>query len=317
MLCALGITLALHCTAGARHGAAVRVLAAGALPALATTLYLTFSRGGLVAALLGIVVYAVVAHPRRLPLALLAAGLPTAVAVKAAYDADGLATGELVAGEGQRVALVVLACTIGAIALRALGCLADRRIDAISVSPRARRLAWAGMAVATCAVLVATDVPQRLDDQRREFLEVRSVGSTGDQRDRLDEAAASGRIQHWDVARATFREHSLTGTGAGTYRLEWERERDIPKNVADAHSLYLEIAAELGMPGLVLLAAGAARAARGRRVAPARGGAPRPRGLHRGRRWRCSCTPGSTGTGRCRRCSCGSSPSRESSAQRP
>ena len=85
--------------------------------------------------------------------------------------------------------------------------------------------------------------------------------------------------QHWDVARAVFREHSLTGSGAGTFRLEWERERDIPMNVTDAHSLYLEMLAELGWPGLLLLAVALAAAARHRGGAPARLRAPRARGV--------------------------------------
>jgi len=73
--CAIGMVLALHCTAGARQGVAARVLGAGALPVIATALYLTFSRGGIVAALLGVALYALLALPRRLPFALLTAGI--------------------------------------------------------------------------------------------------------------------------------------------------------------------------------------------------------------------------------------------------
>jgi hypothetical protein len=254
VLCAMGITLALHCAAGARQGVAVRILGAGALPVIATTLYLTFSRGGIIAALLGIVVYSVLAHPRRLPLALLAAGLPTALAVKTAYDSDGLATDHLIASETHRVALVVLACSVGAMALRAICCLADRRIDAIPVGGRARRVAWLVAAAVTCATVIVTDLPQRADAQRHAFFEEQEVGGTGDQRDRLSDFGANGRVQHWDVARAVFREHTLMGSGAGTFRLQWERDRDIKMNVVDAHSLYLEVLAELGWPGLLALA---------------------------------------------------------------
>lgn len=256
--CAVGLTLALHCAAGARQGVAARVLGAGALPVLATTLYLTFSRGGILAAALGVVLYIVLAHPRRLPMALLAGGIPTVIAVKAAYDADALATGRNVAGEAHDVALVVIACTLGAMLLRALCVLADRRIDAVVVSRRARRITLLSAAAAAAAALVfvslATDLPDRLDDQRREFLDARSVGGTGDQRDRLSDAGANGRIQHWEVARDAFRAHPLTGTGAGTFVFEWERERNTGMNVTDAHSLYLEMLAELGWPGMLLLA---------------------------------------------------------------
>ncbi len=255
VLCGVGITLALHCTAGARQSVPARVLGAGALPVLATVLYLTFSRGGLVAAAIGVVLYVALAHPRRLALALLAAGVPTAIAVMRAYAADGLATGEFIADEAQQVGVVTAACSLGAMALRAFCCLADVRIDRVRVSPLALRTALVCTAAVTGAVLLATGVPQQLDDQRREFFDIRSrLEGTGDQRDRLSQAAANGRVQHWEVARAVFQANSLTGTGAGTFRLEWERERDIPLNVADAHSLYLEMLAELGGPGLLLLA---------------------------------------------------------------
>ena len=131
VFCAIGSVLALHCTAGARQPAAVRVLAAGALPVLATTLYFTFSRGGIVAAAIGVVAYVALAHPRRLPVALLASAIPTFVAVRVAYGADGLATEEYARFTGQAadVTLAVAACALGAMALRALGLLADRRLD--------------------------------------------------------------------------------------------------------------------------------------------------------------------------------------------
>jgi O-antigen ligase len=42
--------------------------------------------------------------------------------------------------------------------------------------------------------------------------------------------------------------------GRGGFRVEWLRERSIDEVVVDAHSLYLETAAELGLVGLAALA---------------------------------------------------------------
>ena len=42
------------------------------------------------------------------------------------------------------------------------------------------------------------------------------------------------------------------GTGAGTYEFAWLREARSDRSVRDAHSLYIELAAETGIPGLVL-----------------------------------------------------------------
>jgi O-antigen ligase len=52
----------------------------------------------------------------------------------------------------------------------------------------------------------------------------------------------------------TFAHHPVAGVGAGGFAVEWLRERDIAETVRDAHSLYIETAAELGLVGLAALA---------------------------------------------------------------
>ena len=61
------------------------------------------------------------------------------------------------------------------------------------------------------------------------------------------------RPAYWRVAVDDAAEHPLLGTGAGTFDDYWLLHRPIPAYVRDAHSLYLETAAELGAVGLVLL----------------------------------------------------------------
>ncbi len=46
----------------------------------------------------------------------------------------------------------------------------------------------------------------------------------------------------------------LKGAGAGTYQTLWNADRSRPAYVINAHSLYLQAMAELGLPGLLLLA---------------------------------------------------------------
>ena len=50
-----------------------------------------------------------------------------------------------------------------------------------------------------------------------------------------------------------FRDHPIAGSGAGTFVREWYQHRRIRADVQDAHSLYLETLAELGVIGLALL----------------------------------------------------------------
>ena len=47
-----------------------------------------------------------------------------------------------------------------------------------------------------------------------------------------------------------FADHPLNGVGSGGFAVEWLQRRDIAEGVRDAHSLYLETAAELGLVGL-------------------------------------------------------------------
>ncbi|HZJ29747.1 MAG TPA: hypothetical protein VFD37_07150, partial [Solirubrobacterales bacterium] len=65
----------------------------------------------------------------------------------------------------------------------------------------------------------------------------------------------------------------ITGAGSAGFRAEWLRERPVEESAVDAHSLPLETAAELGLPGLLALAmllAGGGLAARDARRADPR-----------------------------------------------
>ena len=55
------------------------------------TLYFTFSRGGIAAAIVGVVLYMALSHPRGLVGALPAVGLPVAFALQQAYGSELLA----------------------------------------------------------------------------------------------------------------------------------------------------------------------------------------------------------------------------------
>lgn len=84
-------------------------------------------------------------------------------------------------------------------------------------------------------------------------------------------AAAGDRAAYWHVARDVAAAHPLGGTGAGTFAIDYNR---LPA-AHDAHSLYLQAAAELGAVGLLLVVALVALplavALRRRLVAPAAG----------------------------------------------
>jgi O-antigen ligase len=72
--------------------------------------------------------------------------------------------------------------------------------------------------------------------------------------------AGGDRPDYWRVAWAQFEENALLGGGAGAFHEYWLEHRPDPAeldtpHVLDAHSLYLETLAELGLVGLALLVA--------------------------------------------------------------
>jgi O-antigen ligase len=65
--------------------------------------------------------------------------------------------------------------------------------------------------------------------------------------------AMGDRAAFWKVAVSDASSHTLLGSGAGSFDDYWLVHRTIGAFVEDAHSLYLETAAELGLVGLTLL----------------------------------------------------------------
>ena len=69
----------------------------------------------------------------------------------------------------------------------------------------------------------------------------------------FSDLSGAGRHDFWRVAIDAFEEKPLAGHGAGTYEFSWDKLRSIELPVHDAHSLYLEAFAELGLIGGLLV----------------------------------------------------------------
>lgn len=260
---AIGVILCLHLASRAAGPRLPRVLAAGAIPLLAATVYFTFSRGAIAAGLLGVMAYMLIGRPRGLASGLLAVLPATAVALVVAYDADLLATANpttrAATDQGHEVAGVLVACMVGAVVLRAALIRLDRtaaRMPPLSDSTRRRvRIATIGGAVAVVVVAVALGLPGEIKQQYDRFAEGDPVSTSGDFRERLTQPGSAARVRQWEVSLDQFERASLTGEGAGSYEIAWNRERPVLSTVVDAHSLYLEVLGELGLIGLVLIVA--------------------------------------------------------------
>jgi O-antigen ligase len=263
VLAAIGLVLCLALTTRDRERPGARVLAAAALPTMAATLALTYSRGALLVAAAGAAVYVVLSRQRGLLTGVPVAAVVVAGTLVATYGADLLASADPVSPaaveEGGDLVTTIFAITLGAALARALLVMVDRRLARVPLPPeRARRaIGGAGAAAVAAAVLVAVlafDAGGFVERQYDRLVDTPSPGNARDVQSRLTDPAAGSRIEQWRVAVDGFRDAPLAGNGAGTYELLWTLSRPQPGKVVDAHSLYLEVLAELGVVGLAALA---------------------------------------------------------------
>lgn len=259
-LAGMGVPVMLAITGSARTLAG-RAAAAAALPVLGTCILLTQSRGGLVAAVIGLLVFFVLA-PDRLPrtATAAAAGAGTWIVHLAVQDRpevrDGLTTASSYGGDS---VVLVLGCVIAGTAIIQLGVsLADRHAGRpkLPISTFAARLAMIGLVGVALAGSLAGGLVGELGDGWESFKSTESTYVRGQSTfDRLSSVSGEGRYQMWSAAVDAHQTKPLIGRGPGTYEYWWSSHGDIDGIfVRDAHSLYLQTLAELGIVGLVLLA---------------------------------------------------------------
>jgi O-Antigen ligase len=256
----MGILLALGFVARARSLGA-RAAASAAIVLLAPTVYFTFSRGSWLA--LGIALAFLLAlDPSRLQttLALLAAAPAPAAAVDVAWHSRALTTSTSTAAQathdGHRLALVLLVLVPVAAVLAVVLGVAERRLR----PSRELRIAYGTLlAGVLAAVVVGVSAhwgsPTTLAKRTWHAFDAPPHATTANLNQRLFNFSSNGRVELWRLAIREYHTAPLTGTGAGTYELWWNQHRPEAAQILDAHSLYLETMAELGLVGLALLGA--------------------------------------------------------------
>lgn len=235
-----------------------RALSGAAIPIAVLATYYTFSRGGTIAALIGLIALFVLT-PRRLE-TLLRAALPIAgsiVLVALATGRKALADGvrgptyESQADEMAWLSLiVVLAVWLGLLLLPRL----EARGLRLSLRP-SRRASLLAAGLAGFALLIgaaAVDLPGRVSSGVDEFS---SAGGPGQGSGRLLSAAGSNRYAYWEAALDAADSEPVTGIGPGAYEFWWAEKGEAQGFVRQAHSLPLQLLAETGPLGLLLVAA--------------------------------------------------------------
>jgi O-Antigen ligase/Tetratricopeptide repeat len=278
-LLAMGVPLLLA-LAGAARRLAVQSLAAAAVPVLVLGIWLTVSRGGAIALGVGLVAFLLLAadRPARVgTLAVCAIGSAILLAAAHARPLVGDAVRSPAAQDQADELLALVALVAGGVGLlqAAVG-LAERHAGRPAwVNPGHRRAAVLSLAAlaAAMAVAVAAGAPAALQDTWDEFrAPPGTVAGTSDRDllERIQSATGRGRYQYWESAVDAQRSDPWRGIGPGTFEFWWARNGTTQGFVRDAHSLYAEVFAELGIVGLVLvgglllllLGVGAARALR-------------------------------------------------------
>lgn len=256
ILMATGLLLALHLCSDRSQPRRWALGAAAAVPVMLVALYLTQSRGAIAAAVIGVVAWLLLARSRWALAGSAVVALPSLVALVATYSAVELIAATpspAVAGEGHRVAVVLIICAVAAAWARGRAGRFERRIrDAPLPALGAPLVAVAVVIVCGIAVLAAGG---RVAAALHQFGNVGPSVTTGDPRTRLVQFTGSGRLELWRGAADVFRAHPLLGRGADTFQTSWDRVRPDAAESTEAHSLYLEALAELGIPGLLLVVA--------------------------------------------------------------
>jgi O-antigen ligase len=238
----------------------LRWASAAALPAVLLTLYFTFSRGGLLALLVCAGCLIALSADRLWLLATLATGaigaLPAVLAVQDRQELTDNANAnvQVAIDQGLTVFLILLA----GIALALLLFAGLRRLEtrggartgrAVELSRNPKLLRGLALAGTVLALGAAIAVGGRAWDQ---FSSTDVQFPVGSPAQHFGELHGAGRYDFFSVAIDSLGEEPLDGIGAGSYEFAWERHRSIEQPVHDAHSLYLEAFAELGLVGGLL-----------------------------------------------------------------
>jgi hypothetical protein len=216
IVAAVGLVLALLPMPRARRptGAAAAMCAAA--------LTLSGSRGAVLAALVGLAATFALAPDRRAitrsllalaPGAMVAIALCSVVDVRGPYPSFDEARSDLLA--------------VGLVCAALLGAFVAPWIDA-RLEARPRILRPATLSLATLAALSAAALVTRA------------------------EAFTDSRLAYWRVAADMARDHPLLGAGSGSFASYWQAS-GADRGAQDAHGAFAEAAAELGIPGLILI----------------------------------------------------------------
>jgi tetratricopeptide (TPR) repeat protein len=228
-----------------------RALASAALTVPMLALYLASSRGGILAAVVALGVLVIAGPDRARMISTLAlAGVCALPLIGYTATQNGFVEhpGTALAADQAGRVLALFAITLCATGV--LRYAFDHQFGAILVSRRTARIAAVVSAVIALLAFLAADPGKRIETfKERPTLADAKAGPGA-----LVTRSGGGRWQFWGTAVDAFASKPLTGIGAGEYAYYWNQHGEFGFAVQDAHSLFLESLAELGIGGFALVA---------------------------------------------------------------
>ena len=265
LLLDFGLPLALWLAARREHPPWLRVGGTVFVYALVVGLLLTYSRGGVLVALIAVGVWLVIGGPRVEGAAVLLLGGGAAVAVGVwAFSRPGLAEDlqahSVRVRDGRWFAVVFLLVGLAVGALAYLGSVAEERWPLSDPHRRSvGRMALAVLAVGAAISVTALVVESKPQGWFREFSQPPTISETVGP-GRLTTINSTSRWQWWKEAWQAFEDQPLRGTGAGSFELTHRLLRTNDVVVTEPHNVPLQFMAETGIVGF-LLALGSVAAA--------------------------------------------------------
>ena len=261
LVCVLAVPIALRIAEDRMRALAGRAAALCALVLLLACLAMTYSRGGVIALVVAVIVLTLAGGGRLRVLAAFALGvLLAAPAIAFAYASDRLSDNGVALADRIDAGLILggilllsLAVAVAAVVLLTR---AERRVAWSPARTRATWLALAAVAFALAAAGVAALATS--DPGLRGSVEEAVDAFTGVREDRVDDpgrllsVSSGNRWAWWQEAFGGFADEPVLGWGAGSFPVSRRLYRVSDFDVLQPHSLPLQWLSELGAVGAVL-----------------------------------------------------------------
>ena len=237
----------------------VRGLYAVGLLVCSLALYFTLSRGGLMAVGAGMIVLFALSSNRLQSFAnVLLFSVPLLWVVAQAQGLERLfATGippQARLEDGAALRTDVLIAAVFVFVLQAAYAIFKERYELLPGTRRALSAAAVALVIMGAGFVGYTVLSEQLEKGGLMGNFATGIEETEKANERLTSLSSNSRSKYWRVAWEEWKQHPITGTGAGTFHYTWLENRPGFSGVRQVHNVYLEQGTETGVVAFLALA---------------------------------------------------------------